>query len=101
MGSWPGIERCGGLRVHSIAGVGYASAVTAGWSSPVARWAHNPKVVGSNPTPATKLIAELDGGAKRSPVALSGYFPWFSPRTRFGRLPERDHRSLVRQRRHV
>lgn len=26
----------------------------AGWSSPVARWAHNPKVVGSNPTPATK-----------------------------------------------
>ena len=27
--------------------------VNAGWSSPVARWAHNPKVVGSNPTPAT------------------------------------------------
>ena len=26
----------------------------AGWSSPVARWAHNPKVVGSNPAPATK-----------------------------------------------
>jgi hypothetical protein len=26
----------------------------AGWSSLVARWAHNPKVVGSNPTPATK-----------------------------------------------
>ena len=25
----------------------------AGWSSSVARWAHNPKVVGSNPTPAT------------------------------------------------
>ena len=24
----------------------------AGWSSPEARWAHNPKVVGSNPTPA-------------------------------------------------
>ena len=24
------------------------------WSSPVARWAHNPKVVGSNPAPATK-----------------------------------------------
>ena len=28
----------------------------AGWSSLVARWAHNPKVVGSNPTPATKVI---------------------------------------------
>ncbi len=27
----------------------------AGWSSPVARWAHNPKVVSSNLTPATKL----------------------------------------------
>ena len=26
----------------------------AGWSSSVARRAHNPKVVGSNPTPATK-----------------------------------------------
>jgi NAD(P)H dehydrogenase (quinone) len=27
----------------------------AGWSSPVARRAHNPKVVGSNPAPATKF----------------------------------------------
>ena len=26
----------------------------AGWSSSVARWAHNPEVVGSNPTPATR-----------------------------------------------
>ena len=25
----------------------------AGWSSLVARWAHNPKAVGSNPAPAT------------------------------------------------
>ena len=30
------------------------SAIGAGWSSPVARQAHNLKVVGSNPTPATK-----------------------------------------------
>src|SRR3984893_14758074 len=28
---------------------------TAGWSSLVARWAHNPKVGGSNPPPATNL----------------------------------------------
>ena len=28
---------------------------TAGWSSPVARQAHNLKVVGSNPTPATRI----------------------------------------------
>ena len=27
--------------------------INAGWSSPVARQAHNLKVVGSNPTPAT------------------------------------------------
>ena len=33
----------------------YASAaqIDAGWSSLAARRAHNPKVVGSNPTPAT------------------------------------------------
>jgi hypothetical protein len=30
----------------------------AGWSSLVARRAHNPKVVGSNPTPATKGFSE-------------------------------------------
>jgi hypothetical protein len=27
--------------------------IDAGWSSLVARWAHNPKVEGSNPSPAT------------------------------------------------
>ena len=27
----------------------------AGWSSLVARWAHNPKVAGSNPAPATNM----------------------------------------------
>ena len=31
----------------------------AGWSSLAARRAHNPKVVGSNPTPATNQIKEL------------------------------------------
>ena len=29
---------------------------SAGWSSPVARQAHNLKVVGSNPTPATSIV---------------------------------------------
>lgn len=28
--------------------------IDAGWSSLEARWAHNPKAVGSNPTPAIK-----------------------------------------------
>jgi hypothetical protein len=39
----------------------------AGWSSPVARQAHNLKVVGSNPTPATKLKA-------RNAKGLAGFF---------------------------
>ena len=34
---------------------------TAGWSSPVARQAHNLKVVGSNPAPATNFRRLFDG----------------------------------------
>ncbi len=33
----------------------------AGWSSLVARRAHNPEVVGSNPTPATNFLFRLKG----------------------------------------
>jgi antitoxin YefM len=32
----------------------YSGLADAGWSSSVARWAHNPEVAGSNPAPATK-----------------------------------------------
>ena len=32
---------------------------SAGWSSLVARRAHNPKVVGSNPAPATKMFQQV------------------------------------------
>ena len=32
----------------------------AGWSSSVARWAHNPEVAGSNPAPATKQVHARD-----------------------------------------
>ena len=39
--------------------------VCAGWSSLVARWAHNPKVEGSNPSPATNFFNWL-----RIPPAL-------------------------------
>src|SRR5262245_63713404 len=39
-----------------------ASHFDAGWSSPVARQAHNLKVVGSNPTPATSISARLSPG---------------------------------------
>ena len=44
-----------GLPMHptQIIGCRKKYPITAGWSSPVARQAHNLKVVGSNPTPAT------------------------------------------------
>src|SRR3546814_1027746 len=38
--------------------------VDAGWSSPVARQAHNLKVVGSNPTPATNKKARVPMGSR-------------------------------------
>jgi hypothetical protein len=44
----------------------------AGWSSLAARRAHNPKVVGSNPTPATNFpfyINELVSPCAPTPVA--------------------------------
>ena len=34
----------------------------AGWSSLAARRAHNPKVTGSNPVPATKQVCSLKTG---------------------------------------
>ena len=40
-------------------GPGLPAQHDAGWSSPVARWAHNPKVGGSNPPPATTTISSL------------------------------------------
>jgi beta-glucanase (GH16 family) len=45
----------------SLAGGPMRYDVGAGWSSLVARWAHNPKVEGSNPSPATNLINRLRG----------------------------------------
>ena len=42
--------------------------IGAGWSSLVARRAHNPKVVGSNPAPATRHIK------KASSINLLGAF---------------------------
>jgi hypothetical protein len=43
----------------------------AGWSSPVARQAHNLKVVGSNPTPATTAMANTDAMSHSGPVACA------------------------------
>ena len=46
----------------------------AGWSSLVARWAHNPKVGGSNPPPATKELTQNrreKGAAIKAPFIFS------------------------------
>ena len=40
--------------------------IIAGWSSLVARRAHNPKVVGSNPAPA--ILVHWSSGLSRLPV---------------------------------
>ena len=45
----------------------------AGWSSLVARRAHNPKVVGSNPAPATNLKIEI-GLVLRVISPVRGFF---------------------------
>src|SRR3546814_21198532 len=59
--------------------------VAAGWSSQVARRAHNPKVAGSNPAPAThespgqRTFSERSGRASRSAerrVGQEGVRPW-------------------------
>jgi hypothetical protein len=43
------------------------SIYSAGWSSLVARRAHNPKVVGSNPTPATNCYCKYNGLGDSTP----------------------------------
>ncbi len=45
----------------------------AGWSSPVARWAHNPKVASSNLAPATILEIRLFGLAQAALVMIIGF----------------------------
>ena len=46
------------VMLDSSAWKTYYGILIAGWSSLVARWAHNPKVPGSNPGPATKEIID-------------------------------------------
>ena len=49
------------FRPASRANVLAMATLSAGWSSPVARQAHNLKVAGSNPAPATTIKAALGG----------------------------------------
>ena len=58
---WGGLVQTSSKNPNSP--IAFAAAIrysiSAGWSSLVARWAHNPKVAGSNPAPATNAIIEL------------------------------------------
>ncbi len=69
-------EPSGGLRQADFRAALLLSGVrarVAGWSSPVARQAHNLKVVGSNPTPAT-IIKPL--GQRLSGFFVSAALRW-------------------------
>jgi hypothetical protein len=49
----------------------------AGWSSLVARWAHNPKVVGSNPAPATKFHGHRPSKFQKSHSSFEWLFCFY------------------------
>src|SRR5689334_6831412 len=71
--------------------------VGAGWSSPVARQAHNLKVAGSNPAPATNQEPAFERAflclpsVAVGPLAMVGDVEPFA--LRIPRMPERHHRS--------
>ena len=64
----------------------------AGWSSPVARQAHNLKVTGSNPVPATK---KLNGNSDLEPDVISRVFCVYSMSTPCQRLQSRIRLKAV------
>jgi hypothetical protein len=57
----------------------------AGWSSPVARQAHNLKVIGSNPIPATKLVKKPRRSNDRRGFLLVADSTRLTSTTRLGR----------------
>ena len=65
----PNIIQCGRKLATSRADPRNKYQGDAGWSSPVARQAHNLKVVGSNPTPATKYQSQFNSLYKAPPAS--------------------------------
>src|ERR1700688_966031 len=65
------INKAGRQKFDDGGSIGYDR--SAGWSSLVARWAHNPKVGGSNPPPATNLTeSQRLAGVPRQAVLAFG-----------------------------
>jgi hypothetical protein len=65
----------------------------AGWSSLVARWAHNPKVGGSNPPPATNIFH--GASSRKSSGFGTPNFLCSNCRSRLNRRGSRTMRSLL------
>ena len=79
----PNLERNTTLSLRSkmsLTKISRGTTTDAGWSSPVARQAHNLKVVGSNPTPATKKISDYN----ELRLAFRGAFCCTNPRSTIG-----------------
>ena len=68
----------------------HAHGFAAGWSSPVARQAHNLKVVGSNPAPATIL-----GEKTPQPQRVAGCFLWTKRQAHINPDPQPISRLIV------
>ena len=68
---------------------------SAGWSSLVARWAHNPKVGGSNPPPATNLLKQLQAFPLQTPLTFRSHS---LQRPAIAQRPARVQRGFVRSR---
>ena len=80
--------------------VAFGCFLGAGWSSPVARQAHNLKVAGSNPAPATKkalsnAAIRLDGGFLLSGAWLLEYRRDCLPYMRGADLPLPDGKAAT------
>ena len=73
-------EKCIALVPYPLL---YSSTLFAGWSSLVARQAHNLKAVGSNPTPATNFLAL----GFTSKGLFVGVFAFFRPFPRLAGFP--------------
>ena len=77
--SSPQSLRIAGGGLESAPCVRYTGVTDAGWSSSVARWAHNPEVAGSNPAPATKEMVPA-GISGRDHLCASGSAAFFGAR---------------------
>src|ERR1700688_833857 len=86
-GALPGVAFSGSLRTGSIGAFGrwpdsFRKSVfrkgkqrfIAGWSSPVARQAHNLKVIGSNPIPATTDPGDIKSPGSPATERRPGFF---------------------------